>query len=1144
MKLPFPAGFNRRDFIKLTGLTAAGSVIVPAHLWAGETGVNPQLAADKLAQEFINPPASTRLRCYWYWMDGHISKEGITRDLEAMRRLGIGEPYIGIIGGGQSGLPDGEVKALSPEFWDAIEHAIREADRLGLDIGIFNSPGWSQSGGPWVKPQQSMRYISATEIRLDGPQTFSGKLPEPKGEFQDIKVLAFPAPTGDADTLAKHSPRVTGDTKIGLTYEVAEPFTARSLTITPADKLNVLVEFLVSDDGQYFRSVRKFAMDRHNLSVQVGPVPLSPATISFPATTARFFRLRFSAPCQLGEIEISAAARVENCADKQLEKVFQDPHPPAEFYMWPTSAEPESEKYVVPCAEVRDVSRRLAADGTLNWDVPPGEWVVQRVVALPTGTENSPAPPEATGPEVDKMSRQHLREHFDAYIGKLLKRMPAGQRKALKHIVADSFETGPQDWTDDFIADFKARYDYDPVVFFPALSGRLVGSADQSDRFLWDLRRMVADRIAKDYVGGLRELCHEHGLRMWLENYGHWGFPGEFLKYGGSSDEVSGEFWAGTGFDNTLELRAASSAAHTYGSNVVWSEAFTGGPAFEHTPRDLKALGDWAFCQGINQYVLHVYIHQPWEDKFPGVNAWFGTEFNHHNTWFEKAKPWVDYLRRCTVLLQCGKPVADVAYFIGEDAPKMTGTIQPELPAGYDFDYVNADIIENRMKVRNGRFVLPSGASYRVLVLPPQETMRPELLVAIRKLVEAGGAVMGPKPTRSPSNQNFPECDALVRRLADELWAADSGGKARVFHDLNLTELLQRLATPPDVECPEGFLWKHRRDDAADIYFISNQRLIGRTETVSFRVTNRVPELWWPDSGRMKTTAYELAGDRVRVILPLGPAGSVFVIFRRKTTESVAAKSSTETSGLEIRHAVYGAENGPNSMDVTAQLAAGVQRGQLNLWVNNTTFGHDPAYQKAKSLRVEFVRDGKPGTLVVPENEWLALSAGTEIGGAWEVTFDPKFGGPDAPVIFEQLEDWIRRPEPSVKYYSGAAVYRKQFELPSAGDSLWLNLGVVNSIATVRLNGIELATLWKPPYCLDISAAAKAGTNQMEIEVINTWLNRLVGDEQPGVATKVTFFTQKSWSAKTKLLPAGLLGPVQWDFINEQTASSMRTEKP
>jgi hypothetical protein len=274
---------------------------------------------------------------------------------------------------------------------------------------------------------------------------------------------------------------------------------------------------------------------------------------------------------------------LESYAEKQLIKVFQDPQPPFDFYSWPPQAEPENAGLMIDPSKVIDLSKHMSPDGTFHWQVPTGDWVVVRTVAVPTGTKNSPAAPEATGPEVDKMNRKALQTHFDAYIGELLRRVPAGDRKAWKHVVADSYETGPQNWTDDFLADIQKRYGYDPKPFFPTFGGRIVGNADCSDRFLWDVRRMVADRVSIDYVGGLRDLCHKNGLKMWLENYGHWGFPGEFLQYGEECDEISGEFWA-TGNLGSVELRDASSAAHIYGKAQVFAEAFTGGPLFTSHP--------------------------------------------------------------------------------------------------------------------------------------------------------------------------------------------------------------------------------------------------------------------------------------------------------------------------------------------------------------------------------------------------------------------------------------------------------------------------------------------------------------------------------------------------------------------------------
>ncbi len=738
-------------------------------------------AAERLAEQFTNPPEGTKPRCYWYWMDGHISREGITHDLEAMRRVGIGEGYIGIIGGG-------EVKALTEPWWQLIEHAVREGGRIGVNIGLFNCPGWSQSGGPWIKPSQAMRYVALPELRLKGPRRFEGRLPTPKGYFQDIAVLAFPTPAGE-NQVAK----IVARTPTSISFRMPSAWTARSVTVDAVKPVRVEAELQASDDGIKYRTVKKFTIDRHNLMLSVGPAPLAAVVVSLPPIKAKFFRLTFSAACQLGDVRLSSAARVESIAEKSLVKVFQDPQPPFDFYTWPASAEPDRPNLIVNPHNVRNISHKMTADGVLRWDVPEGEWTVLRAVMMPTGTKNSPAPPEATGLEVDKMSRSALKSHFEAYVGKLLKRMPPDQRRALKHVVADSYEMGPENWTDGFAADFRRRYGYDPLSYLPVLTGRIVGSADQSDRFLWDVRRMVADRIARDYVGGLRDLCHAHGLRMWLENYGHWGFPGEFLLYGGSCDEISGEFWV-DGDLGSIELRDAASAAHIYGMPVVWAEAFTGGPAFRSTPASLKARGDWALCEGINQFVVSVYIHQPWDDRRPGVNAWFGTELNRNNTWFEYARPWIDYQRRCSVMLQAGKPVADVAYFISEDAPKMTGQREPALPPGYDFDYINADVIEHRLRVEDGRFVLPDGTSYRLLVLPPSDTMRPALLKKLGELVDAGGAVLGSAPRRSPSLQDYPACDAEVRKLAADLW-----GEKKIIEDTNLQTALDRLHTLPDV---------------------------------------------------------------------------------------------------------------------------------------------------------------------------------------------------------------------------------------------------------------------------------------------------------------------------------------------------------
>ena len=693
--------------------------------------------------------------------------------------------------------------------------------------------------------------------------------------------------------------------------------------------------------------------------------------------------------------------------------------------------------------------------------------MILRTGLTPTGMSNSPASAQGKGFEVDKMNRALARHHFDSFIGEVLRRMPASERKAFTRVVADNYEMGSQNWTDGFAAQFKRRYGYDPKRWLPVLTGRIVGSADQSERFLWDLWRLVADRVATDYVGGLRDACKPHGLGLWLENYGYWGFPGEFLKYGSESDRIGGEYWV-TGDLGSIECRAASSCANTYGKKFVSAEAFTGGPPFQNAPGALKARGDWSFCEGVNHFVLHVYIQQPWEDKVPGVNAWFGTEFNRHNTWFEQSRAWVDYLRRSCWLLQQGARVADVAYFIGEDAPKMTGVRKPALPPGRDFDYINAEVIEKKLSVKKGLLTLPHGTTYRVLVLPELDTMRPAVLRRIRDLVRAGATVLGPPPSRSPSMENHPKCDAQVRALADGLWGNENTrqpgerkfGKGCVVWGKSLEQVFAASGLPPDLEfrnpaADAKFLFTHRMAPDVDIYFISNQQDAAHKADCVFRVAGRQPELWDAVSGeRRDLSDWSAAEGRTIVPLEFAPRQSWFVVFRKPAIE--------------------------------------------------------PAHRAANF----------PGFKTV-----------AEIGGAWEVRFTPGWGASEQ-MTFDQLTDWTQRHEDGIRHYSGKAVYRKTIELPAGASNpqpatrVWLDLGEVRDVATVRVNSVELGTLWLGPWRVDITDAVRPGANTLEVEVVNPWNNRLVGDAALPADQRRTTLHGPAVKKDSPLLPAGLLGPV------------------
>lgn len=1052
---------------------------------------------ETLESGFTNMPAQTQPWCYYYWISDNISKEGITKDLEAMKRVGIGEALIGNIF--LDNQPAGRIKVLSEEWWQLIEHAIHEGGRLGVNIGLFNCPGWSQSGGPWIKPEQTMRRIISSETSVTGPEKFSEKLVLPASPFQDVAVLAYPAPQHDSENMMQNKPRITCTPPVAdaqnlqgnqpvviangpaaklkpvtVDIEFSAPLTARSLEIFPTDQsFGAECELLAQDNSGNFQTIRKFTCDRSNPAIGTGFIPRGPVVISFPAVTSGHYRVVFSKffgrtqQFRLAEINLVSAARVESYIEKQLAKMHATPLPLWDAYLWPTQAEPDSAKLTVPVGEVKNLSSKLAADGTLTWDVPTGEWIIQRIGMTPTGMSNSPASPEGKGLEVDKMNRELAQKHFDAFIGQLLKRMPASERKAFKQVVGDSYEMGSQNWTDGFEKTFRKQYGYDPLPWLPVLSGRIVGSATQSERFLWDLRRLVADHVATDYVGGMRAAANAHGLGLWLENYGHWGFPGEFLKYGSQSDRIGGEFWV-TGDLGSIECRAASSCANTYGKQFVSAESFTGGPAFQSSPISLKARGDWSFCEGINHVVLHVVIQQPDDLHYPGINAPWGTEFNRHNTWFEDGgKAWIDYERRCCWMLQQGWRAADVAYFIGEDVPKMTGARNPALPPGRDFDYINAEVIEKNLSVQDGKLVLPHGVSYRVLVLPKLTTMRPEVLAKIRDLVKAGATVLGEPPTQSPSMENFPKCDAQVQKLAAEIWGSDklavSGerkfGKGRIIWGKSLADIFTAMQTPPDIEYRDAaadanFLFTHRILPDGEIYFISNQKDRAEQVNCAFRVADKQPELWNAVTGeRRLLPEWSEANGQTIVPLVFAPKQSWFVVLRQPGKPLAS-----------------GAKNFPELRPV----------------------------------------------LTLAEK--------------WDVAFDPKWGGPEH-AEFASLTDWTSSADEGIKFYSGTATYRTTFDLPASAlaaskEKLFLDLGKVCDVATMRLNGQNLGTVWVAPWRVDISAAVKAGQNSLEITVVNPWNNRLIADAKLPVAQRLTSLSLQTVKPDAPLQSAGMLGPV------------------
>ena len=839
----------------------------------------------------------------------------------------------------------------------------------------------------------------------------------------------------------------------------------RNITVWPARRpIRAEAELQVKGADGY-RTIASFGIDRSNPNIEVGFDPYAPVSVSVAKTTGREFRLIVRGAGKdtgFAEVLLSSLPRVERYAEKTFAKMFQSPLPYWEEYQWRDQPALDDASLAVDPAKVVDITECLDGD-RLVWEAPAGEWVVMRTGMRPTGIQNSPAAPEGTGLEVDKMTPAYLQHHFDAFIGEILRRIPAEDRRTFRVVVADSYEKGGQNFTDTFLTDFRERYGYDALPFLPVYDGVVVGSQDISDRFLWDMRRLAADKLAYAHIGGLREIAHKYGLTLWLENYGHWGYPGEFLQYGGQSDEVGGEFW-GEGSLGDIENRAASSCAHIYGKRKVSAESYTSaGNDFGRYPAMVKPRGDRFFSEGINNTLLHVYISQP-GDELPGMNAWFGTEFNRNNTWFSHIDLFTDYLKRVNYMLQQGLNVADVAYFIGEDAPKMTGVTDPALPRGYQYDYINGEVLLERATVKDGLWTLPHGTQYRILVLPKLKTMRPELLAKLQVLVREGGVLLGPAPQRSPSLEGYPDADVRVRRMAAELWGGVDGkavkaaryGKGAVLDGMTMEEALAYVQCLPDCEVGADVpvLFGHRDAGDEQIYFLTNQSDARIAFPCTLRVTGSVPEAWDAVTGAIRPLPeFEDDGRRTTLPMVLEPNQSLFVVLR--------------ADGAGAAH-----------RDGTANF---------------------PTPVRVKTL-----------------------------DGPWTLTFQEGRRGPAEPVVADELKDLRLSDDESVRYFSGSVRYETTFDLRGKEKSgrLYVNTGQVGVMAKVYVNGKYAGGVWTAPYRVDVTDFVRKGKNTLVIDVVNTWVNRLIGDSRLPEDRRGTWTLNNPWRPDSQLQPSGLFNPV------------------
>jgi hypothetical protein len=1108
----------------------------------------------QLKTNFLTPPESSRPWVYWFWLNSNVTREGITADLEAMKKVGIGGVLIMDV---DQGAPAGKIKFMDVQWQEMFRFAVQEASRLGMEINMNNDAGWNGSGGPWITPEFAMQTLVFSETRFAGGKKIDMMLPQPptKGDFyRDVAVIAVQDPGPQALHMIDVDPSFSIVTEVGpktsflptdqklltipvtdrrklptLDFRFKSAYTAHTLEVTTSGlDDDVQGDLQISNDGQVFKSVKTFSFGNGK------------RIIDFDSQKAKCFRIKLmpmsvdQKDFTLSSLELHSRFQVKNLIQKALYKSSWT----AEGISAPLDAAAPEGSVLLP-EKVIDISQYMTADGRLQWDAPAGNWSVLRYGHTYTGAMNGPASSGGQGPDCDKLSKIGIRKHFDGILKRLIELGGPDIGKSLVTLHIDSWEVGAQNWTANIREEFKNRRGYEMTPYLPVFSSRVIGSQQQTERFLWDVRKTVSELIVENYVAEMQKICHENGLKFSFESYTT---PANDLDAANFVDEPIAEFWTQSGFFY-FTMKSEASAAHLNNHPIVAAESFTSDDTEKWLlhPAKIKALGDRAFCDGINRFIFHRYAMQPWLNQKPGMamGPW-GLHYERTQTWWDYSLPWHTYLARCQYLLRQGNFIADVL------------NLQPEEPnyrfknlpiTGYDYNACSPDAFQ-KVRVENGLLIDGAGNKYQLLVLTHLGTMTEQLLSRVRDLVLQGASVLGEPPVVTPGLTGFPDADARLKMIAEELWGkgGDSQterkiGKGRVFRGVTPEEALKTIGVAPDFSSDRKLNYIHRNVDGTDLFFVANSGDSAVVSNCEFRVTGKSPQWWNPETGIMTPlTAYAPGSNgTVHVPLLLGPSGSGFVVF---TNDDNPAKD---------------------------RVASITRNGQ------NLIQGGIASFQIKKENLPENVIDFMNGEISMPGTYIYTLANGTtqnlnipteqkevEVSGSWELKF-PEGSGAPASVKLDKLDSWTNLPDKEINHFSGTASYFNTFSVPKGfigkSDKLYLELGKVKVMAKIFVNGKEGGISWKPPYRMDITSLVKNGENKLRIDVVNLWINRQIGDEflpedsdrnpdgtlkswpewvmkdQKSPTGRHSFSTWRLWKKDDPLQESGLLGPVKFYLV-------------
>lgn len=1054
-----------------------------------------QPLAAELRQQWSSLPESSRPWTFWYWMHGAVSKQGITADLEAMQSIGLGGAYLMPIRGVEGYDYPGAVQQLTPEWWEMVRFSMQEAQRLNLKLGMHISDGFALAGGPWIRPETSMQKVVWSDTIVRGGRRQQLKLPQPEsyqGYYEDIEVYAIPvsgsavAPKAtitsnhpdDPKPLQEPGKGFRSTEPVWIQYAYAKPFTLRNVKVVlfgnnyQSHRLHISS----SNDGINFTPVTQLQPARHGWQNNDFN-----STHAVPPTTARYFRFSWDpAGSEPGSEDLDAAKwrptlRFKDLVLSDVPKIHQWEGKAG--FVWRVSTDtPEAwlGKGGIPTSKIL----RLTADykdGILKTRLPAGEWRILRMGHTSTGHTNATGG-GGRGLECDKFSETAVKTQFENWFGAAFRNTdPQLAAEVLTHMHVDSWECGSQNWSKNFPHEFKARRGYDLIPILPIVAGFPIESAGFSERVLRDIRTTISELINDVFFKVFAAEAHNIGCVFSAECVSPTMVSDGMLHYK-TVDLPMGEFWLRSPtHDKPNDMLDAIHGAHIYGKQIIQAEGFTQLRInWDEHPAMLKRMLDYYFALGMNKLFFHVYVHNPYPDRQPGMTLdGIGLYFQRDQTWWQPGKSFVDYIRRCQALLQVGSPVIDIAVFTGEEIPRralLPDRLVPMLPGlfgqerveqeqqrlanagqplrvmpagvihsanmadpekevnplnGYQYVSVNKDALLNVATLGNGHLNFPGGVSAPILVMPGQHPMNPSDLPLSAEVIDL--------------LQKVKKAGVITPELP--------------YHDADFST----FGIAPDVIVPENIAWTHRRTDTTDIYFISNQEDRQRSMTVSLRVAGKRPELWLPETGRIESPLHwKTEAGRTLVEIELAPYQAVFIVLE-EPTNITGDQKACDTEYLELQW--------------------------LQPW------------------KMEFLATGDT-------------------------------------LLSEELIDWSLLAQESQRFYSGTVRYSNSFVVHPAeatkassakGETIrtLMKLGKVAEMATVRVNGIDCGTVWTAPWQADITDALRDGNNTIEVEVTNTWANAILGADM-GTPPFPNIMTNGRYRrSENNLLPAGWMGPVQ-----------------